>query len=59
MARNWARLRFFEHPETKQSRHFGKDTRMGMIWSEYAALARSLLECHSFANERIKGARPG
>jgi hypothetical protein len=34
MARNWAYLRFFEHPEIKQSERFGKYTRMGMIWSE-------------------------
>jgi hypothetical protein len=53
------RLCFFEHPEIKQSRRFGKNTRVRMICFGYTALARSLLEWYSFANERIKGARPG
>jgi hypothetical protein len=34
MARNWACLRFFLHPEIKKSERFDKDARMELIWSE-------------------------
>jgi hypothetical protein len=60
MARKWAFLWFFEHlrdknnPDNLERYSHGNDLR-----SDYAALARSLLKCQSFANERIKGARPG
>jgi len=51
-------MRFFEHPGMKLAGQSSKTSRTGTIWPEPAALARSLLKCHSFAKNGSKERSP-